>query len=154
MKLHRRYLLCALALAWPLTLSAQVVVSNTTYTSGQTITTASATTLSTSGTVAVNSGANITFTAVTKVTLAPGFRVASGGQFRALVGAALDTDGDGLPNAWEATHGLNAGAGDAGGDPDSDGVSNLAEYQLGTTPTTAAQTDSTNQTDLKIHRPN
>ncbi|MFC1582175.1 FG-GAP-like repeat-containing protein [Planctomycetota bacterium] len=36
-----------------------------------------------------------------------------------------DTDGDGLPDAWEASYGLTA----AGGNPDADGLDNLGEYQ-------------------------
>jgi len=41
-----------------------------------------------------------------------------------------DTDGDGLPDQWEATHGLA----DADGDADGDGATNLAEYLGGTDP--------------------
>jgi len=50
-----------------------------------------------------------------------------------------DTDGDGLPDEWEAAHGLNSADGlDARLDHDGDGQSNLAEYQSGTVPTSAA----------------
>jgi hypothetical protein len=46
----------------------------------------------------------------------------------------LDSDGDMIPDQWEASNGLNTGANDAGGDLDGDGVSNLSEYIAGTNP--------------------
>lgn len=49
-----------------------------------------------------------------------------------------DTDGDGLPNAWEIAHSLDpnsaAGVNGANGDPDSDNANNLAEFQAGSNP--------------------
>jgi hypothetical protein len=50
------------------------------------------------------------------------------------VAAPADTNGNGLPDAWEAMYGLS----DPNGDADHDGQTNLAEYQAGTNPTNAA----------------
>lgn len=51
------------------------------------------------------------------------------------VAGEADRDGDGLPDAWEAAHGLNPDLpADATLDADGDSMSNLAEYQAGTDP--------------------
>ncbi|HEX2749572.1 MAG TPA: lamin tail domain-containing protein, partial [Verrucomicrobiales bacterium] len=51
------------------------------------------------------------------------------------VPSAGDSDGDGLPDAWETSHGLNAGnAADALLDGDHDGISNLLEYSFNLNP--------------------
>lgn len=43
--------------------------------------------------------------------------------------APTDTDRDGMPNAWEASHGFNSNsASDGNGDADGDGYTNLEEY--------------------------
>ena len=63
------------------------------------------------------------------------------GSYRMMGGLILtgkDTDGDGLPDAWEISFGLdpNDPTGDNGhdGDPDGDGLSNYNEYLLGYDP--------------------
>jgi YVTN family beta-propeller protein len=49
---------------------------------------------------------------------------------------ATDNDADGMPDQWEALHGLNPGwPGDADEDGDNDGASNRDEFPAGTDPT-------------------
>ena len=51
----------------------------------------------------------------------------------------FDSDGDGLPDAWENAHGLNPiDPDDAGNDPDGDGFTNAEEFEAGTDPNDAA----------------
>lgn len=50
------------------------------------------------------------------------------------LGFSIDTDGDGMPDWWEAAYGLNRLVDDSTGDLDNDTITNLAEYQLGSLP--------------------
>ena len=47
---------------------------------------------------------------------------------------AGDTDGDGLPDAWEVEKGTMPFLTDAIEDPDGDGLTNLEEFRAGTDP--------------------
>jgi len=50
-----------------------------------------------------------------------------------------DSDGDGIPDAWEIQYGLDPNdASDAAQDDDGDGYTNLEEYQQGTNPILAS----------------
>jgi len=49
-----------------------------------------------------------------------------------------DSDGDGLPDAWELANSLDTGSNDAAFDSDGDGESNLAEFRAGTDPQNGA----------------
>ncbi|MGC4017458.1 MAG: exo-alpha-sialidase [Luteolibacter sp.] len=51
-----------------------------------------------------------------------------------LLDPTIDTDGDGMPDAWEVLNGTNPAVNDASSDPDGDGQSNLKEYLAGTNP--------------------
>jgi hypothetical protein len=51
-----------------------------------------------------------------------------------LLNPDVDTDGDGMPDAWEILHGLNPAVDDSMIDSDGDGMSNAAEYVAGTNP--------------------
>ncbi|MDX2186224.1 MAG: hypothetical protein SFV32_04775 [Opitutaceae bacterium] len=65
--------------------SAQTVISSRTYTSGQNANEKGPITVETSGTVVAASGSNVSFQALTRVTLLPGFRAADGAVFKAQI---------------------------------------------------------------------
>lgn len=48
--------------------------------------------------------------------------------------APPDTDGDGMPDWWENTNGLNSTSNDAAQNPDGDTLTNIEEYNTGTDP--------------------
>jgi Concanavalin A-like lectin/glucanases superfamily len=63
-----------------------------------------------------------------------------------LVPPNLDTDGDEMPDAYEAANGLNPLVDDAAADRDGDTLTNLSEFQRGTKPN-AADTDGDSLND-------
>ena len=72
----------------------------------------------------------------------------AGDGLASFLGLDTDSDRDGLPNGWEEEHGLDEnddGTGDVAngpdGDPDDDGLSNLQEFERGTSPRDADSDD-------------
>ena len=52
--------------------------------------------------------------------------------------AGTDSDGDGMPDAWETANGLSVGTNDSALDKDGDGMPNAAEWMAGTNPQSAS----------------
>ena len=67
---------------------------------------------------------------------------------------ALDADGDGLPNGWEQTYGLDPlspnGNDGANGDPDGDGMTNLQEFQAGSNPVADIKAIAREGDDIRV----
>jgi hypothetical protein len=81
-----------------------------------------------------NPGTNIVTYTVVVTNLAGSGGLSSNAVLRVLA----DTDGDGLPDEWEISHGLDpTDGGDAIVDSDGDGATNLQEYLAGTDPNDA-----------------
>jgi hypothetical protein len=69
-------------------------------------------------------------------------------------GASMDSDRDGIPNAWETLHALNPNSpSDAYQDSDEDGVSNLREYLNGSDPWSHSTYTSGFQPIMEIYTP-
>ena len=76
----------------------------------------------------------------------------SGVATRIDFGVSVDTDRNGVPDAWELAY-FGTSGGDLSGDRDHDGVSDYAEYVAGTSPTDpndVFQLSSTNLTDQAV----
>jgi hypothetical protein len=70
-----------------------------------------------------------------------------------LGGSASDTDGDGMPNVWETSQGLNPyDPSDALFDPDGDGLVNRDECRAGTSPSKADTDDDGVSDSLEVGR--
>jgi len=66
--------------------------------------------------------------------------------------ASRDSNGDRIPDRWEAKYHLSLNKNQAPRDQDQDGVKNLAEYKDGTNPR-SADTDSDGTTDATDDHP-
>lgn len=66
---------------------------------------------------------------------------------------SLDSDRDGMPDAWEHLHGFELTLPDGTENPDGDTLTNLAEYSAGTDPHSAATSASPATFDLVLLAP-
>ena len=117
-----------------------VTLQNLTYSTGTNVQVLAGQQISANTNVIVTSGASVNYIAGSRLVLSAGFNAQSGSTFRATVDTALqtptgDSDGDGMPDWWEYTNGLNPyDPADASADPDRDGLTNINEYRLGKNP--------------------
>jgi type VI protein secretion system component Hcp len=88
------------------------------------------------GADSVNETVGLVFRKITYTYVQPDSTIASEAveYFTADGGGGADTDGDGMPDAWEGLYGLSVGTNDSNIDLDGDGLINLHEFQLGTDP--------------------
>ncbi|MBW1859798.1 MAG: hypothetical protein JRI70_06910, partial [Deltaproteobacteria bacterium] len=82
----------------------------------------------------ITPGTNYQYIGTGTVIGGSGYRTGEEGTIRYGSGAA-DEEGDGMPDQWEVTYGLNPAIDDSGDDADSDGLTNGDEYTEGTDPT-------------------
>lgn len=78
----------------------------------------------------------------------------------AVVATGGDTDGDGMPDAWETANGTDPGTDDAAGDDDGDGMNNFGEFAFNGNPQAGSDngvntsnlidTDSSGQKELTL----
>lgn len=132
---------------------AQTTIQNTTYASGQNRLIDGPSTIAANTSVNVASGASIKFrvNSTGSITLGPGFTASAGSTFRAFL--FIDSDGDGIDDFWELSHGLNPNNPADAAQTDSNGRTYLVEYQLGLEPGHASQTTSASSVQLNTHRP-
>lgn len=85
----------------------------------------------------------IRFTKIGRYTVRLGGYSTMGGWSRQIAEAEVlltDSNGNGIPDQWEAKYGLTGTGGEiAAGDVDKDGISNLEEWRAGTNPTIASE---------------
>lgn len=110
-------------------------IDNLDVTNGQTVTEEAYDELNAEQSVTIRDGGTATFSAGKRIVLKPGFHAEQGSSFTA--DFSYDSDFDGLPTAWESLYGLDPLLSNAYQDNDGDGIINIVEYLLGTSPVVA-----------------
>jgi chitodextrinase len=123
----------------PVTTASEHAVASGAYMSGKKVTVIDNVIVAGAG-VTIEPGANVLYLATTRVTLSPGFTAKAGSIFRAAI--SVDTDSDGLPDAWEMQYFGSLAAQTGAGNADGDTLTNLQEFQARLDPTFKA--DGTN----------